>query len=206
MLTTEEYFIGRMFDPAGFVHSNYRIDGTVTGRTSSEDPNLQNITRLRAWKPEALKIAKPWEKLEVRRCFIARGYEFIRCMFDYSQFELRMLAEYAREEFMLSEFERGADLHSSVAHEAIPGCPKDEKDPMFDYYRGKAKEINFGIVFGMGIPKLALSLDVPIDECVRLLETCQAWVPGGTQSTSAATTSRPTPSRRLTLFLRITVS
>jgi len=155
-------------DQAGLVHSDYWIDGTVSGRTSSRDPNLQNLKNLR--KPRE-KVDCAVDMLEVRRCFIPRDTDYSLFFFDYNQFELRILADYSGEDFMISEFARDADLHGVVAREGIPGCPDPQTDQdIFAYYRSVAKRIQFGIVYGMGVGKLALSLDVPVDECARLLE------------------------------------
>jgi len=179
-------------DPDGHIHSDYFIHGTVSGRTSSRDPNLQNVpkyerfgTRTRSGqvakavhsglKTEKLKSDE--DMLEVRRCFVPRGPEYSLFFMDYAQMELRVFADYADEEFMRSELDRGVDLHASVAKEVFPNVPSKEENPtIYAFFRQLTKQINFGILYGMGVAKLALQLDVPIDECVRLLQLAKLGI------------------------------
>ena len=148
----------------GFIHMETRIDGTVTGRTSQYAPNLQNVVK-------DDDESTPFE-LEVRRCFVPRGLEFSDFFYDYDQAEMRGFASYAEDEFMLAELARGADIHESVARELFSDMPasKDVNPKLFSHCRKRAKAINFGEIFGKGVLKLAIELDVPVDECCRLLE------------------------------------
>lgn len=176
-------------DPNGFIHSDFFIHGTVGGRSSSREPNLQNIPRFEKFGSrtkagstakalhEGLKntALKTGADLEVRRCFIPRGEDFSLFFFDYAQMELRVFADYAEEEFMLKELDRGVDIHGSVAREVFPNVPtKEENKVLYEYFRQLTKQINFGIIYGMGRNKLAIQLDVPVDETVRLLELVKA--------------------------------
>jgi DNA polymerase I-like protein with 3'-5' exonuclease and polymerase domains len=176
-------------DPDGFIHSNYFIHGTVSGRTSSTEPNLQNVTKFEKFgtKTKAGTVAKALHEglknekiqtgsvLEVRRCFVPRGPEYSLFFFDYAQMELRVFSDYAEEEFMLSELMKGVDLHASVAKEVFPSMPrKEDNKTLYEYFRQLTKQINFGIIYGMGKNKLALQLDVPVDEAVRALELVKA--------------------------------
>lgn len=175
-------------DPDGFLHSDYFVHGTTTGRTSSREPNLQNIPRFEKFGSRGItgEIAKAVHEglkneakilsstLEVRRCFVPRDRDYSMFFFDYSQFELRVFADYAEEEFMLAELEKGADLHASVAREVFANVPKKEDNPViYSYFRQLAKMINFGILYGMGVGKLSINLDIPLDECTRLVQLAQ---------------------------------
>lgn len=106
------------------IHANFLQHGTVTGRFASNEPNLQNIpTRHDEWN--------------VRSAFIPReGYKFL--IADYSQIELRMLAHFSRDENMIKTFVDGGDIHSTTMK--LAGITE----------RRVAKNVNFGIVYGIG--------------------------------------------------------
>lgn len=106
------------------IHANFLQHGTRTGRLSSSDPNLQNIpTRHDEWN--------------VRDAFIPReGYKFL--IADYSQIELRMLAHFSRDEHMMNTFIEGGDIHATTMK--VTGITD----------RRIAKNVNFGIVYGVG--------------------------------------------------------
>lgn len=106
------------------IHANFLQHGTRTGRLSSSDPNLQNIpTRHDEWN--------------VRDAFIPReGYKFL--IADYSQIELRMLAHFSRDEHMVNTFIEGGDIHATTMK--LTGITD----------RRIAKNVNFGIVYGVG--------------------------------------------------------
>jgi DNA polymerase-1 len=117
----------------GRVHTSFNQTGTVTGRISSSDPNLQNI-------PIRTEMGR-----RVRRAFIAREGALLLAV-DYSQVELRILAHIAQDSSLLSAFRRGEDVHASTAS-AILGVPLEEVTPDM---RRIAKTINFGLMYGMG--------------------------------------------------------
>ena len=111
------------------LHPTYHLDGTVTGRTSCREPNLQQVPR-----PKDMRCA-----------FIARkGWGFLQV--DYSQLELRIAADDAQEQAMLKVFEDPeGDIHTSTAA-AVAGVPESEVD---EALRSKGKPINFGFLYGM---------------------------------------------------------
>ena len=137
--------------PDGRVHTTFNIDGTVTLRLSSSEPNLQNLPRSKS-SPEA-KMS--------RACFVASP----RCILlelDYNQQEVRIGANLANDEVMQAIFAEGVDFHRRTAEMVAPmvwGAPlatfsKDKQDE----YRSLAKTLVFGVFYGMGIPSLAAQM------------------------------------------------
>jgi DNA polymerase-1 len=122
----------RMVNPrTGRLHTSYNQTGTVTGRISSSDPNLQNIP-----------IRTPLGR-QVRRAFVAElGWTLIAA--DYSQVELRVMAHISGDEGLLNAFARGEDIHASTAA-AIMGVPLGE---VTSEMRRVAKAVNFGLSYG----------------------------------------------------------
>jgi DNA polymerase-1 len=115
------------------IHTNYNQAIAATGRLSSIDPNLQNI-------PVRTKLG-----LEVRKAFIAEEGNILVSA-DYSQIELRVVASLAQDKKMMEIFEKGLDIHQATAA-AIHEVPLDKVTKDMRY---AAKEINFGILYGMG--------------------------------------------------------
>ncbi|MDR1476852.1 MAG: DNA polymerase I [Rickettsiales bacterium] len=116
----------------GRVHTHYFQAGTSTGRLSSNDPNLQNIP-IRTGRGQ-----------DIRRAFVAsNGYVLLSA--DYSQIELRILADMADVKNLKHAFEEGIDIHAKTASE-IFGVPMDKMTPEL---RRRAKAINFGIIYGI---------------------------------------------------------
>ena len=127
----------------GRVHTNYAQAVAVTGRLSSNDPNLQNIP-----------IRTP-EGRRVREAFVAPpGHRIVSA--DYSQIELRLMAHISGDEGMLSAFAAGEDIHRATAAEVF-GLPLAEVGPEQRRY---AKTINFGLIYGMGAFGLAQALGI----------------------------------------------
>ncbi len=125
----------------GRVHSTFMQTGTVTGRLSSKDPNLQNIP------------TRTEEGKAIRRAFVASpGYTMVGI--DYSQIELRIAAILSKDEKMLEIFRRGEDVHTGVAVRVFGVTPAEVTSEM----RRKAKVINFGILYGMGVNALRTNL------------------------------------------------
>ena len=120
------------------VHTTFNQTGTVTGRLSSDSPNLQNI-------PIRSELGA-----RIRNAFIASpGYTL--AAFDYAQIELKILAAFSKDEAMIRAFREGADIHRVTAS-YINNVPLEKvTSPM----RMFAKAINFGIIFGMGVRQLA---------------------------------------------------
>ncbi|MBC7226346.1 MAG: DNA polymerase I [Thermoflexales bacterium] len=134
-----------LVNPAtGRLHTSYHQTGTVTGRISSSDPNLQNIP-----------IRSPLGR-QVRRAFVARpGWALLGA--DYSQIELRVLAHISGDPGLTAAFQRGEDIHASTAA-AIFDIPIDQVTPE---QRRFAKQVNFGLVYGMSVARLARDAGIP---------------------------------------------
>jgi len=139
LLSTYVDTIPNLVDKKNRLHTTLNQAGTTTGRFSSTNPNLQNIP------------ARDGD--EIRDGFIAdEGYKLLA--FDYSQIEMRILAQLSGSETLIDVFKSGGDVHTAVA-EYVFGVEKNEvsKD-----MRRKAKVINFGIVYGMGVNALRANL------------------------------------------------
>ncbi len=125
----------------GRLHSTLNQTGTTTGRMSSQNPNMQNIP------------VRDGYGVTIRKAFLAQeGYSLLS--FDYSQIEMRVLAVLAKDEKLTEVFKEGKDVHSSVAS-FVFGVPERE---VTKEMRRKAKVINFGIIYGMGINALRVNL------------------------------------------------
>jgi len=118
----------------GRLHTTLNQTGTVTGRLSSQDPNLQNI-------PIKTELGQ-----EFRRAFISSP-EYKLVSFDYSQLELRIVAHVSGDKKMIEVFRRGEDIHTRTAAEIFNVEPGDVTSSM----RREAKALNFGLIYGMGV-------------------------------------------------------
>jgi DNA polymerase-1 len=131
----------------GRVHTSFNQTGTVTGRISSSDPNLQNI-------PIRTSLGA-----QVRRAFIAPpGWVLLTC--DYSQVELRVLAHVSQDPGLLEAFHRGKDIHAATAA-VIYGVPLEA---VTKAQRNFAKRVNFGLLYGMTAFRLARETDLTLAE------------------------------------------
>lgn len=128
----------------GYIHPLYKQALTVTGRLSSVDPNIQNIP-----------IRTETGQL-IRKAFVSRFEDGVILSADYSQIELRVLAELADEEEMIKSFNEGFDFHAKTASELFDV----ETDKVTSEMRRTAKAINFGIIYGMSAWGLSESLDI----------------------------------------------
>ncbi len=136
----------------GRIHTTYHQVMTNTGRISSSDPNLQNI-------PTRTDLGR-----RVRKAFIAEdGYQLLSL--DYSQVELRVLAHISKDPGLTGAFSRGEDIHQRTAAEVF-GVSLDEVTPDM---RRKAKEINFGLNYGMTSYGLARRLGIDESEASRYI-------------------------------------
>lgn len=125
----------------GRLHAHFIQAGTTTGRFSSNNPNLQNI-------PIKTERGK-----NIRNAFIApAGYSL--CSFDYSQIELRVAAILSQDSYFIKAFKEGRDIHSAVAMKVFNVSEEDVTHDM----RRRAKVINFGILYGMGVNALRQNL------------------------------------------------
>jgi len=141
LLSTYIDNIPHMVGEDGRLHSTFVQTGTTTGRISSKDPNIQNIP------------ARGEYGDEIRKAFVAAD-GFMFAALDYSQIELRILALLAEEKSLIDALKHGEDIHNTVATYMFDVSPKDVTKEM----RRKAKVINFGIVYGMGITSLQRAL------------------------------------------------
>lgn len=126
-------------DENGFVHTTFNQTVTATGRLSSTEPNLQNI-------PVKTELGR-----ELRKYFIADSTDRVLIDADYSQIELRLLAEISGDETMSEAFESGVDIHTLTASQVFRVFPEAVTPEL----RKRAKAVNFGIVYGIGDFSLA---------------------------------------------------
>jgi len=151
-----------MINPAsGRVHTNYAQAVAVTGRLSSNDPNLQNIP------------IRTLEGRRVREAFIAPpGHSILSA--DYSQIELRIMAHISSDGGLLKAFGEGIDVHRATASEVF-GAPVDE---VSSEQRRYAKVINFGLIYGMSAFGLASNLGIERSAATAYIERYFARYPG----------------------------
>jgi DNA polymerase-1 len=136
----------------GRLHTSWNQTGTVTGRVSSSDPNLQNI-------PIRTDVGR-----RVREAFVAaEGARFLAA--DYSQVELRILAHVSGDENLLTAFRNGEDIHASTASRIL-GVPLSEVNSEM---RRLAKAINFGLMYGMSEWGLASRTELSQDEAADFI-------------------------------------
>jgi DNA polymerase I-like protein with 3'-5' exonuclease and polymerase domains len=132
----------------GRIHADFRQIGTPTGRITTSSPSLQQIPHT----------------TEYRSCFRApKGRKLV--VSDYSQIEMRILADFARDEALLAAFDSGADLHRMTAAEMF-GVPLDQVTPR---QRESAKGLNYGLVYGMGAEGLAGRIESSVKEAEELI-------------------------------------
>ena len=145
----------------GRVHTSYSLAATSTGRLSSNDPNLQNIP------------IRTEEGRKIREAFIAEpGNVLISA--DYSQIELRILAEIADIATLKQAFAEGHDIHAMTASQMF-GVPIEGMDPMI---RRRAKAINFGIIYGISAFGLSNQLRIPQSEARSYIDAYFERFPG----------------------------
>ena len=157
------YIVGltEKIDRDGRVRSLFDQTATVTGRLSSNEPNLQNIP------------VRTEEGRRIRRAFIARpGWLLVDA--DYSQIELRILAHLSGDENMIDAFVKGQDIHARTAAE-VYGVPLEAVTPQM---RSASKAVNFGIVYGISDFGLARNIGVSRKEAAEFIERYFARYPG----------------------------
>ena len=136
------------------VHSTFHQTGTATGRLSSDHPNLQNI-------PLRSALGK-----EIRKAFCCSKKDHILVSADYSQVEIRLLAGLSGADHLIRAFKEGLDIHSATAAR-IFGLPLEEVDSVL---RGRAKAVNFGIIYGMGPKRLSQETGVSLKEAKSFVD------------------------------------
>ncbi|MCT6884383.1 MAG: DNA polymerase I [Gilliamella apis] len=143
------------------IHTNYNQIGTVTGRLSSNDPNLQNIP------------VRNEEGRRIRQAFIApNGYKIISA--DYSQIELRIMAHLSQDQSLLSAFANDKDIHRVTASEVLT---KPEADITAEERR-RAKAVNFGLIYGMSAFGLSKQINLPRKEAQSYIDRYFERYPG----------------------------
>ncbi len=138
----------------GRVHSSFNQAIASTGRLSSQNPNLQNIP---------IRTA---EGRRIREAFIPRDADHVILSADYSQIELRLIADIAKEEAMLEAFQQGVDIHLSTASKVF-AVPLDQVQPD---QRRTAKTINFAILYGAGATTIGAQLGIKRTEAKELID------------------------------------
>ncbi len=138
----------------GRIHTSFNQTVTATGRLSSTSPNLQNI-------PIRTERGR-----EIRKAFIPRDKEYVLLSADYSQIELRIIAELSNDKQMLDAFQKGVDIHASTASK-IYKIPINELDSQM---RRNAKSVNFGIIYGISAFGLSEQLGISRKEANDLIE------------------------------------
>jgi len=146
----------------GRIHSSFNQTVAATGRLSSKDPNLQNIP------------IRTEEGRKVRKAFVPRDADHILLAADYSQIELRLIAEISGDEAMLDAFQSGRDIHRATAARVFD-TPYEEVDRE---QRGKAKTVNFAIIYGAGSQNLSQQLGISRSEAKELIDTYFDRYPG----------------------------
>ena len=140
--------------PDGKIHALFNQALTTTGRLSSSEPNLQNIS------------VRDEEGKLIRKAFFYDDDNLSLLSLDYSQIELRLLSHMANVSLLIKAFNEGKDVHEQTARE-IFNIPNDEEVP--SNLRRKAKTVNFGIVYGISDWGLAEQLSCPVQEAKTII-------------------------------------
>ncbi len=173
-------------DDEGRVHTTFNQVGTATGRLSSTNPNLQNIP-IRTEKGR-----------EIRAAFIAAPGHLLLSA-DYSQIELRLMAHFSEDPLLVEAYRTGQDIHTLTASEVF-GVPAES---MSKETRGRAKAVNFGIVYGISPFGLAANLNIPQSEAKLYIETYFARYTGVRQFIDRVLEETRTTQQVRTMFGRV---
>lgn len=139
----------------GLIHTDYRQAVAATGRLSSNNPNLQNIP-IRTEKGR-----------EIRKAFVPRDKDYTIFAADYSQIELRIIAAFAKDEHMIEAFKNGQDIHATTASKVFD-VPMAEMTPDI---RRKAKEVNFGLIYGISAFGLSQNIGISRTEAAEIIDS-----------------------------------
>ena len=145
----------------GRIHTSYHQTGTITGRLSSSEPNLQNI-------PVRTEAGR-----EIRRAFVPRTKDELLIVADYSQVELRVLAHFCEDEALIRAFAEDRDIHAFVAGE-INGVPLAD---VTREMRARAKAVNFGIIYGQTAFGLSQTTGMSRGEAQKFIDAYFARYP-----------------------------
>jgi DNA polymerase-1 len=145
----------------GRVHTNYAQAVAVTGRLSSNNPNLQNIP-IRTEKGR-----------EIRKAFVPRDENHVLVSADYSQIELRIVAAISADVNMCEAFKTGKDIHTATAAKVFNVAEEEVTKEM----RYKAKSVNFGIIYGQGAFGLAENLGISRSEAKEIIDNYKKQFP-----------------------------
>lgn len=137
------------------IHTDYRQAVAATGRLSSNNPNLQNIP-IRTEKGR-----------QIRKAFVPRDKDYLFMSADYSQIELRIAASFANDEVMIDAFKNKRDIHTTTAAKVFKVAIEKVTPDM----RRKAKEVNFGILYGSTAFGLSQNLNISRTEAVEIIES-----------------------------------
>lgn len=149
-------------EETGRIHTDFNQSIAATGRLTSSNPNLQNI-------PIRTERGR-----EIRKAFIAdEGFQLLSA--DYSQVELRVIASIAEDKNMMRAFKNGEDIHSRTAKEIFD---LDSIDDVTSDHRRKAKEVNFGIPYGVSAYGLSNRLDISNNEGKEMIDQYFDRFPG----------------------------
>ena len=152
-----------MINPkTGRIHTSYNQAVASTGRLSSNNPNLQNIP------------IKTEKGREVRKAFIPRDNNHLIVSADYSQIELRIIAEISKDANMMDAFINGIDIHTATAAKVYGVALADVDSTQ----RRNAKAVNFGIIYGQSAFGLSQNLNIPRKEAAEIIENYFAQYPG----------------------------
>ncbi|GHB30880.1 DNA polymerase I [Mongoliitalea lutea] len=138
----------------GRVHTTYNQFVAATGRLSSTNPNLQNIP------------IRTDRGREIRKAFVPRDENHVLMAADYSQIELRIMAEFSKDESMLEAFKNGRDIHAATAAKIFQVPLEEVTSDM----RRKAKTANFGIIYGISAFGLSQRLGIPRGEAKEIID------------------------------------
>ncbi len=139
----------------GRIHSDFRQAVAATGRLSSNNPNLQNIP-IRTEKGR-----------QIRGAFVPRDKNYLFMSADYSQIELRIAASFAKDAIMIGAFRNKRDIHTTTAAKVF----KVDLDKVTPDMRRKAKEVNFGILYGSTAFGLSQNLNISRTEAAEIIES-----------------------------------